>query len=177
MTGVLSGCINPGKVTGGGQLIDDSGNRADFGLNGNTCGGDIDNPRGHFNYIDQTNGVKMNGDLTASGVCVSQDQWQEEWYKDDCLNGSYYFNGIYHEGHRPFDVPVYLLYANYRSTNPQKPGAGNVRVYVKDNGEGQKADGSDQMDVYVYDGPFAGYHQQGTVQGNIQVLPCDETNG
>lgn len=159
----MTGCANPGKVTGGGQLKDSvtDDRIANFGFNGDTCDGDLNNPTGHFNYVDQDNGVKMNGDLRAHAVCVSPDQWEGRWIAPDCWAS-------------PFSTPVHLFYVDYRSTNPKERGEGMAVVYVKDNGEGNKADGSDQMAVYVISGPFDAYQQEGVVQGNIKEHSCEE---
>jgi hypothetical protein len=161
--GTLFSCANPGKVTGGGQLIDYYGDRvANFGFNGDTCDGDLNNPKGHFNYIDQTHNVKMNGPLISHGTCVSPDQWQGEWYSTYCDLCQNYF-----------EPPVDLFFADYRSTNPQMRGDGEVMVCAKDNGEGQAAT-SDQIHIEVFSGPFAYYNQTGFVKGNIKAHSCDE---
>ena len=156
------GCANPGKVTGGGKLIGYDGTPiAAFGFNGDTCDGDLNNPTGHFNYVDKEAGVKMNGPLSGHGVCVDPDQWEGEWFALDCLFS-------------PFPYPVHLMYADYRSTNPANRGEGQLLAYVKDNGEGGKASGDDQMQILVYSGPFAGYLEEGFVQGNIKQHTCED---
>ena len=148
-------------MTGGGQLVGyDGSSIANFGFNGDTCDGDLNNPTGRFNYVDQEAGVKMNGALTGHGVCVNPDQWEGEWFALDCLAS-------------PFPYPVHLMYADYRSTNPKNRGDGSLLAFVKDNGEGNASD-DDEMQVFVYAGPFAGYIEQGTVQGNIQDHTCEE---
>ena len=136
---------------------------ATIGFNGDTCDGDLNNPTGHFNYVDKNSGVKMNGDLTAYGVCVSEEEWEGEWFAEDCQAA-------------PLPTPVHLFYVNYRSTNPKTPGEGLTTVYVKDNGEGYNASGSDQMAISVLSGPFSGYEQEGVIQGNIKEHSCTEEN-
>ena len=156
------GCANPGKITGGGKLIGYDGfDIAAFGFNGDTCDGDLNNPTGHFNFVDQEAGVKMNGSLEAHGVCVDPDQWEGEWLALDCIFS-------------PFPYPVHLVVANYRSTKPRNRGEGQFLAYVKDNGEGGKASGDDQMQILVFSGPFAGYLQEGVVQGNVKDHTCEE---
>ena len=74
------------EVTGGGQLINHDGDRtANFGFNADTCAGDIKDPRGHFNYNDQGNGVRMNGELKAAAECVSPAQWEGQWFAPACV--------------------------------------------------------------------------------------------
>jgi hypothetical protein len=59
--------------------------------------------------------------------------------------------------------------APYQSQNPKVPGSGTVFWYVCDmDGDAQPdVDGTDTLLVLVESGPYAGYENAGTVQGNI----------
>ena len=161
---VATACMNPGKVTGGGKVVDDSGKAiANFGMNADTCSGDLLNPRGQFNWVDQTNGVKMNGRVVAHGLCVSEEDWQGTWYSDVCA-----FECVPRFGYN-----THVAWVNYRSTNPTKPGSGGAFVCLKDNGEGiNKVDG-DRIALFSDVGVYAGYSAAGVVKGNIQQHTCD----
>jgi len=63
-----------------------------------------------------------------------------------------------------------LLGGTYRSTNPNNKGDGFWIVMVKDMGEGINEIGDgDEIRIRILSGPFAGYTNQGYVQGNIQA--------
>ena len=64
----------------------------------------------------------------------------------------------------------------YRSTNPKNRGDGTAFACVLDNGEGKNAP-PDTARIQVDNGPFGGYSNQGTVQGNIQFHTCTCTDG
>lgn len=153
-------CINPGKVTGGGKLVGEEGHIASFGFSGDSCAGDLVNPTGHFNYVDKHAGVKMNGDLDGVGRCVTEEQWEGEWFAADCSTCE-----------ESVGLPSYLVYFDYKSTNPSRPGKGSGLACVKDGGEGPGSK-DDVLFVSVFSGPFVDYSQMGVVQGNIQEHPC-----
>ena len=57
---------------------------------------------------------------------------------------------------------------DYRSTNPFWRGTGTGQIYACDAGEPGFSSG-DTLDISINSGPFNGYSNSGTVQGNIQV--------
>ena len=74
-----------------------------------------------------------------------------------------------------FEVEV-----EYRSTNPRYPGTGTALACVVDNGEGANAP-ADKAIIKVKDGPqggpYAGYSNEGPVQGNVQFHTCTCADG
>lgn len=97
----------------------------------------------------------------------SKDKYQGT-YKDGYVSMS--FTGVDYQsvpcnyGYESY-VPSTVL--TYRSTNPKMPGSGTVQVQFCDYGEGTNGTG-DYLSVNVLSGPFEGYSDAGTVQGNIQ---------
>lgn len=157
---VLQGCANAvnGKVTGGGTIVSASGNgKANFGFNGDSCSGEV---KGKFNFHDKyysadKGGVKMNGTVTGTDHCVAVGAGTQ--YSGECLQCA---NG-------------YIVKLDYKSTNPDSPGAGQAIACVIDNGQGMKATSSDSIWVKVSSGPYSGYYSNGNVQGNIKGHACD----
>lgn len=149
------------KVTGGGWLPSASGlpGKATFGFNATHCAAGVFS--GQFNYHDkhapapfQPGGVKMNGSVVGARLCVGTSCQSSS----GCPGGS-------------AEVEVH-----YRSTNPRFAGEGRALACVDDNGEGSKAP-ADTGRVKVTSGPFAGYVNEGAVQGNIQEHICTCTDG
>ena len=67
---VLTGCIGEGKVTGGGWInAVDGVRKANYGFNASSCDEEV---KGRFNYHDKSTGMKVNGEVTATGVCVTE---------------------------------------------------------------------------------------------------------
>lgn len=162
----------PGFVTGGGWLPSADkipGDHANFGLVGEQC--DLNQPpTGHFNYHDIADpayegGVKMNGTLADATKCVSG----SPGFVTNACHVCAAIKGIVPPGVSP--EGVYGLDVNYRSTNPKCPGIGAAVVCVVDGGEGFNAT-ADAAAVRVQTGPFAGYSNEGEVQGNIQAHLC-----
>ena len=62
------------------------------------------------------------------------------------------------------------ILVNYESMNPANPGVGQFALQVTDSGTPGLGAG-DSFTIIVFDGPYAGYFNAGTVQqGNITVL-------
>ena len=160
----LVGCANPGKVTGGGSVVGDDGEKlATFAVHADTCSGDLNAAQGRMNWVDQARDVKMNGTMTAHAVCVSEQDWQGTWVAADCewCAGSLGYGAE-------------LAYFDYRSTNPRAPGDGVGVACVKDNGEGSGNVDGDRLILSVGSGVYAGYGASGRVRGNVQSHACHE---
>ena len=70
--------------------------------------------------------------------------------------------------------PQYAL-VSYRSTEPTNRGNGTAGISFADYGEGNPEEGAHgQFQIWVIDGPFAGYANSGDISGNIQEHECDE---
>lgn len=163
LTSLAYGCANPGKVTGGGRVIAEDGTAlATFALHGDTCSGDLTNPNGHFNWVDQKSGVKMKGTLSGLSLCVEEDDWQGVWGDFACL---YCMDA--------FGPGTFAASLEYTSTNPKQPGSGYATGCLKDNGEGINAVDGDKLALFVDTGVYGGYSAQGTVRGNVQEHACD----
>lgn len=166
----LSACSEPGgpiisevKMTGGGWIPSVSGNekdKANFGFNAAKCDTAIP-VVGHFNYHDkyaegfQPQGVKMNGVITEVVLCVNTSP-------SNCMICP----------PNSFEAEI-----EYRSTNPKNKGEGVFFACVVDNGEGANAPDDDMGIIDVMSGPYAGYFNEGAVQGNIQFHTCTCTDG
>lgn len=162
----VDGCPNatPSKMTGGGTIASVSGvsgDKANFGFVGDGC--DPNDVVGELNYHDknaprfQPGGVKLLGEVVEAGRCVEPGAGTTE--NRAC-------------GSCPVNT-AHGITALYRSTNPKRPGTGTVIVCLGDNGEGANASAPDVALIAVIDGPFAGYFNEGTVQGNVQVHSCE----
>lgn len=157
----LIGCAKPGKLTGEGTLVGVDGSKiAAVTLHGDSCAGDLSHPRGGFEYVDQRGGVKLRGELIGLAKCVSESDWQGQWYAEDCLTCVAYLG-----------YGSYLLYGQYTSTHPAVVGAGYVAACVIDNGEGVKAQ-SDPLLIVALSGPYSGYQQLGNLKGGAQAHDC-----
>jgi len=164
-----AGC-EPAKVTGGGWIPSASslGGKAIFGFNVDSCA-QHRTGLGRFNYHDKNAGVKMNGYITQAGECVDgQGQSVDLLGKAACD----------HEKPTNLVEPFYKFTLYYTCTNPKsrKLGkGGQATVFVQDNGEGGNVvvmgDG-DYAHIVVDNGPYEGYTNAGTVQGNIQSHAC-----
>jgi hypothetical protein len=135
--------------------------RAHLAFNADSCEG-LDYARGHFNYRDKyasdfPRGVKMNGDILEAYECDEQASGTQGCYCDDL-----------------FEVPWHEIRVHYRSTDPKYPGEGKAIICMRDNGEGKKAVLADTIRIEVTSGPYMGYINMGSVQGNIQAHECEE---
>lgn len=79
-------------------------------------------------------------------------------------------------------APVKFFVAIYTSTNKRYPGEGLVWGCVQDNGQGKNASFKDKAVLIVPtdvpaasdNGPYAGYSNSGSVQGNVATYACPE---
>jgi hypothetical protein len=184
----LSGCAQPGKVTGGGWISSAAwdGSKANFGFNGDSCDSWLEGEGkdtvwygvdGHFNFHDMhvkelshhryipKQGVKLNG--TVTGVALCDDSRTDDLVCGKC--GAYKHNRYDYTG----EEGAYKVSFNYRSTNPFAPGEGAGEACVIDNGEGANAEKADYAYVLITSGPYYDYENEGEVQGNIQAHPCN----
>lgn len=160
---MLIACTSPGKLAGEGKLVDEQGHGlASFGFNGNNCNGDLFNPKGSFNYVDSKNDVKIRGDLFEYGVCASAAEWQGTGIEAECA----YWLAMGNQ------LPVNVLYANYRSANLKQPGTGQLVLFLKDNANANVLDDSDNAWMHIYSGVLSGYDQAGKVQSKLQYQAC-----
>jgi hypothetical protein len=197
---LMSGCLIPGAVTGGGWIPSAdlvSGDKANFGFSGQQC--DLSQPpTGNFNFHDKSSGfssgtsVKMNGTLAQAGQCVFSTCATDA----DCSTGGgtcglllpnnaiapvcVYPDSIpsqacefcLSEFNSPLPDKTYGLAVNYTSTNSSYPGTGAALVCMIDNGQGHNASQKDQLAITIGTGPYAGYTNSGSVQGNISGHTC-----
>jgi hypothetical protein len=99
----------------------------------------------------------MNGDILEAYECDEQASGTQGCYCDDL-----------------FEVPWHEIRVHYRSTDPKYPGEGKAIICMRDNGEGKKAVLADTIRIEVTSGPYMGYINMGSVQGNIQAHECEE---
>lgn len=164
------GCAKmDGRVTAGGTLNSKGGaGNAVFTAEAARCDGEIS---GHVNYRDNTaldwqsvGGVAFKADVFDAGLCsdepVSPDGLDDETRhckQDICMGG------------------MYQVEFNYNSTNPQVPGEGVGFACMIDIGEGVKtgsgANGLLNI-MQLESGPYTGYNNAGTMNGNIQLHEC-----
>jgi hypothetical protein len=163
LVGLMSGCAQLGKVTGGGWMESASGSgKANFGFNANSCDAyELEDEwvdvRGRFNYHDKNADIKMNGKVVSVMECLAP----AENLLDAPLCDVFCIGG-------------YVVEVDYRSTLTTNKGSGSARVCVWDNGEGANATASDFAKFEALTGPFAGYMNSGPVQGNIKAHECEE---
>lgn len=146
----------PSKVTGGGS-IDGNAGRATIAFNGDSCGA---TPKGELQYVDHDSGVKFHGTVTDVNQCGVQADGSSNCVCHD-------LNPAFGLGASDIEIDGF-----YRSTNPSTEGGGSFVACVSDNGEGSKKSAADAALIYVVDGPYAGYTNSGTVQGNVQMHKC-----
>lgn len=161
----LAGCSVPGKVTGGGKIVGTNTGIANFGFNADSCEGFV---TGRFDFHDKEangfeNGIKMNGAVTDAGKCAEQDD--PNAVENTYCETSYYENNL-------GCIEGYIVDVNYQSTNPLHPGSGAAVACVIDNGEGINSTVADAVWLHVSSGPYRGYYNKGSVQGNIQAHSC-----
>jgi len=196
LTLTVSGCLIPGAVSGGGWIPSAdgvSGDKANFGFSGQQC--DLTQPpTGNFNFHDKTSkfsapgSVKMNGTLVdagqcaisscttnadctqaADGTCITTGSGLFCAYPNNPLiQGCLVCVGVFGA---PLPTKTYGLDVNYTSTNTAFPGTGTASVCVIDNGQGSNAS-EDQLAIVVESGPYGGYENSGSVQGNISAQTC-----
>lgn len=163
-----AGCA-PAKVTGGGWIEGklDPSVKANFGFNGDSCNGPV---QGKFNFHDKSASLKANGDVTSVANCLEPDADGE--LPAACVACLTYLYENPPSDDYTGEGNLIGVDFSYRSTNPKDPGEGLGYACVLDNGEGYNASFSDVALVAFYSGPYTGYVNGGTVQGNIQEHEC-----
>lgn len=170
----LSGCVAPGKATGGGTIAGVNGGNAVLGFNAENCSGVIS---GKFNFRDGSagynGGVALVGDVVYGGKCADIPNILTPDFDSTGLSPSTYC------GYSSTVALIgcaegYVVEANYQSTNPFHPGAGRIVACVINNGAGVNSTSSDLAWISIGGGPFSGYYNRGSVTGNIQTHSCDE---
>ena len=153
---ILAGCIEEGKVTGGGWIVSSDGQgKANYGFNGSSCGGDV---KGHFTYNDKSAGMKVLGDVTGAGLCVDDPNAD---FNQNCVSVC--------------SAGDYLLEFTYDSTAKDAPGSGDGVACMTD---GATTGASDEVLVLINTGPYAGYmNDQETSGGNINAHDCPGSKG
>lgn len=145
------------RATGGGKLEGVNG-RASFGFTGDGC--DTTNFKGQFQYNDQDGGQKLHGDVVFARQCLVD---------GDCP----VCDPLRIQLGFPLTLGDYEVTVDYRSTNNASPGTGTATVCFTDNGEGAKAVDSDSAIISISSGPYAGYLNHGSIQGNVQQHKCN----
>ena len=150
---LVSSCAEPGKVTGGGSILDPATDAkiATLGFNADSCDG-LAYPKGHFNFVSADHQVKFNGGVVAAAFCAPEGP----------------------KGNVPCflcEVGQYQIEVNYRSTNTATPGTGRAFACVADSGSPDHSS-SDFGRVSVIDGPYVGYQVVGPVRGNVTSHTC-----
>lgn len=158
----------PGRVTGGGTVHGPSGHDT-IAVNGDSCGSQV---KGEFEYVAHNAEVKMHGGVTAVTQCVvigvdANGNPITSCPQCQALVALLNPGQVFGLGAADFEVDV-----AYRSTNPAFAGNGQAFACVSDNGQGRKSTGEDVAFVQVLSGPFAGYTNFGSVQGNIKHHKC-----
>ncbi|WP_105200926.1 MULTISPECIES: hypothetical protein [unclassified Pseudoalteromonas] len=161
-----SGCtfIGEHKFTGGGTMASAGGDKnAVFTFNAENCGGD--EVKGRVNYVDHSaidfedvGGVSLKAQVDNFGYCALTDEGLENGVQEcNCMD--------------QFEAQF-----SYSSKNPQAPGEGTGFVCFFDTGEGKGNFHGAITAFNLIDGPYEGYGNVGTVNGNIQQHSCPETN-
>ncbi len=170
----LSGCAKlDGRVTAGGTLNSQGGDgKAVFTAHAARCDGEIS---GRVNYQDksaidwqQMGGVAFNAKVSDAGLC-SEDPVAPDGLEDETRHCK---QDICTEG-------MFQVEFNYNSTNPAAPGEGSGFACMIDIGEGVKSGfgANGILNVMLLEsGPYQGYHNAGTMGGNVQVHDCPSSD-
>ncbi|MEO2266441.1 hypothetical protein [Pseudoalteromonas pernae] len=165
VAGMLStGCTFVGehKFTGGGSMASAGGDKnAVFTFNAQNCGGE--EVKGRVNYIDHSaidfesiGGVSLNAEVDNFGFCTLTDEGIDSGVQEcNCED-------------------QYEAQFSYSSKNPAAPGDGTGFVCFFDTGEGKGNFHGAITAFNLIDGPFDGYSNVGTVNGNIQQHTCPD---
>lgn len=173
---VLLTACTPALYSVGGTMPSVNGGKgmekAQFSLLGNSCDG-FENSTGSMTYHDKSvfnpNGKGLGLQFTALVIAVSDcsnPQGSEEaelCADEELLEVCAQFGST---------APIKFFFANYVSTNKTLPGSGLAFGCVQDNGQGRKALFKDKAFISLEDGPYDGYYNVGTIQGNIQTYVC-----
>ncbi|MFY8275385.1 hypothetical protein AAEU32_14770 [Pseudoalteromonas sp. SSDWG2] len=157
-----TGCTLVGehKYTGGGTMASAGGDKnAVFTFNVENCDGE--DVKGRVNYIDHSaidfeniGGVSLNAQVDNFGYCtIDIDGFLNNEPLCNCEN-------------------QYEAQFSYSSKNPSAQGDGTGFVCFFDTGEGKGNFHGAITAFYINDGPYAGYINYGTVNGNIQQHSC-----
>lgn len=152
---VFNGCD---RVSGVGRL-DGVNGQASWGIVADSC--DVPGSFGQVQYDDHDQDVKFHGDVFSVRQCLTP---------VDCVT----CNALRDDLGFPLNPNSdYEVVAEYRSTNPERPGTGQAVFCLTDNGEGTKATASDNAIVILgATGPYPGYFNYGSIRGNIQQHQC-----
>ncbi len=108
--------------------------------------------KGQFNYNDHGAGVRFHVDFDASYT------WNPNGITDN----------VYVRFDEDFNITALLFIGTYTS----RAGSGYVEIAVTSNGDWLDSL-DDTIEVTLYGGPYAGYHNSGTIRnGNIQWHPA-----
>lgn len=193
----LSGCT-PAIYTIGGTIPSTNpskgATKAQFSLSGDSCDGDLE-ATGTFTYHDKSAtawnpkqkgvGLQMTGPVLFVSDCSNPTAEGEAefcagaWEGDLNPEVQYLLDNCPLRG-QVSGVPVKYFGAIYVSTNARYPGEGIVFGCAQDNGQGGKVDYKDWATIIVpsefeeANGPYAGYRNTGSVQGNVATFACPE---
>lgn len=187
----LSGCA-PAIYTVGGTIPSTNpskgATKAQFSLSGDSCDSNFE-PIGTFTYHDKSAvaynpkgkgiGLQMTGPVIIVSDCSDPDSQEEADFCAGVWEGSPDSDIAYLLESCPLlggasSAPVKFFVAIYTSTNSRYPGEGLVWGCVQDNGQGHNAAFKDQAILIVPEGPYAGYSNSGSVQGNVATYACPE---
>ncbi|WP_223669804.1 hypothetical protein [Kangiella shandongensis] len=162
---VVSGCelTGEGKFTGGGHMNSAGGDKnAVFTFNVKKCDG-MD-ATGKVNYQDQSaidfediGGVKLKAEVTDFGLCTMDLSNPDLAFECSCLD-------------------QYEAQFTYESSNPGAPGSGTGYACFVDTGEGKGNFHGAITAFSLSDGPFDGYLNHGTLNGNVQDHGCPSSD-
>lgn len=159
-----------GKATGGGTLDSVGGSgKAVFAFTASNCedknGDEV--IKGKMNYRDRTaidyadmGGVGLQAEVTDAALCgdgIAGFDPNNPTAIDACA----------------CDPGEYNMVGDYRSTNPKLPGEGVVNACVLDMGTGTDMHGI--VELTVASGPYEGYANLGSLQGNVKAHECPGT--
>ncbi len=158
----LSGCelVGQAKLTGGGTMNSAGGDKnAVFTFNATKC--DEEEVSGQVNYQDLSaidfetiGGVALRADITNVGFCTSSLEALAEGKAECSCDGQY------------------EAQFTYNSKNPGAPGEGTGHVCFFDTGEGKGNFHGAITALSLSGGPYNGYFNSGTINGNLQSHSC-----
>jgi hypothetical protein len=197
LVALLTGCGIPAKITGGGSLVNQEGEKtASFGFNAQDCDetpetgdpSEFFNGKGQLNYNNKSEGVKFHAEVREANQCVFGQEPSDLGLA--CIFCAFVIAEEELFGIDDFDDAQLFLAQEefkgigleYRSTNPKARGEGLAAVCTVDLGEGSNNEGINGFTIVAipdedFGGPFAGYFNYGAVQGNIQMHPCPGEGG
>lgn len=135
---VIGGLVGGCKVTGGGTIPSAS---------------NVEGEKATYTITANNDGEYCQFNA-PKGKITYHDKYAPRWNRVDLHSNEI----IYFDGED--------AYFKYNSTNPLHPGEGyaGAYFYTTDQGENVKAD---YISIFVYDGPYEGYHNDGYIQGNL----------